>query len=256
MLNTTWDDDGETLFGMTWPAVVFGAACAWQEGESSIEEFTAKYDWAFYRNDDMTFRDAIQNLTRTHDLLRGAGLRGAFDDAFWLDPFSELGADYVQGALPVSRELRLAAERALESLYRHRARARLNEDTLDYLIFAAMRLDALGLKVQLAGEISKAYWDAYLHMADQKRVERNLDEITGINGRLEDLRDTATRLRGHYAELWLKENRPYWLGNVLVRYDNLASNFQAKIDAVKVAGLRYEQESVLPTPQQMGFLVR
>jgi hexosaminidase len=256
MLNTTWDDDGESLFGMTWPAVVFGAECAWREGEASIEEFKARYDWSFYRNGDQTFRDAIQNLAQVHSLLINAGAGEANDEAFWLDAFSEAGARYTERALPAARELRLAAEHALETIYRDRARARINQDTLDYLAFAALRLDLLGLKIQFASEISRYYWDAYLNMSDRGRVTRDLNEITSINARLEDLRDATTRLRSMYAELWLKENRPYWLGNVLVRYDNLAALFQAKIQAVRAAEEQYRSEQTLPTPQEMGFLIR
>ncbi len=256
MLNTTWDDDGEALFGMTWPAIVFGAACSWQPGECSVEEFRSKYDWAFYRNEDSTFQDAIQNLSRAHALLATAGLGGAFDEAFWVDPFSESGARYTEKALPVARELRLAAERALESLYRNRTRARAHAETLDHLIFAAMRLDLLGMKIQFAGEISKFYWDAYLNMSDKGRVGRDLREITGTNARLEDLRDATTRLRAMYSDLWLKENRPYWLGNVLIRYDNLASLCQAKIESVRAAQDQYRAQSLLPPPQQLGFFLR
>ncbi len=256
MLNTTWDDDGESLFGMTWPAIVFGAACSWQQGEAGIESFKAKYDWAFYRNDDNTFRDAIQELTRSHTFMRSAGLGEAYDEAFWTDPFTELGAKSAETAAPAAHELRLAAERALASLYSNRGRARANADTLDYLIFAALRLDLLGMKIQFANEISKYYWDAYLNMSDGQRVRRDLNEITSINARLEDLRDATTRLRGMYSELWLKENRPYWLGNVLVRYDNLASLLQSKIQSVQAAEQQYRQQQFLPTPQQMGFFIR
>ncbi len=256
MLNTTWDDDGEALFGMTWPAVVFGAAAAWQQGETAIESFKAKYDWAFYRNTDAAFRDAIQNLSRAHSLLREAGVGAASDDAFWLDPFSENGASYIKKALPAAHELRLAAERALELLYKNRAKARMNQDTLDYLIFAAERLDLLGMKIQFVSEMSKYYWEAYLNMSDRALVNRNLNEISSVNARLEDLRDATTRLREHYRELWLKENRPYWLGNVLVRYDNLASLFQSKIQDVKSARQQYREQQTLPTPQQMGFFIR
>ena len=98
MLNTTWDDDGEALFAMTWPAIVFGAACSWQEGEAGIENFKSKYDWAFYRNTDNTFRDAIQSLTRAHSILRAAGAGEANDEAFWTNPFSEVGASYIEKA--------------------------------------------------------------------------------------------------------------------------------------------------------------
>lgn len=256
MLNTTWDDDGEALFGMTWPAIVFGAACSWQEGEAGIESFKSNYDWAFYRNDDHTFRDAIQELSRSHSLMKSAGLGEAYDGAFWSDPFTELGAESAANAVPAARELRLAAERALASLYRNRVKARANADTLDYLIFAAIRLDLLGMKFQFASEMSKYYWDAYLNMSDRSRVRRDLNEITSINARLEDLRDATTRVRAMYSALWLKENRPYWLGNVLVRYDNLASLFQTKIQSVQAAEQQYRQQQVLPTPQEMGFFIR
>jgi len=256
MLNTTWDDDGESLFGMTWPAIVFGAECSWRQGEAAIESFKGNYDWAFYRNEDNTFRDAIQDLGRSHSLLRAAGAGDSVDSVFWEDPFSETGANSAEKVLPAARELRLSAERALASLYRNRNKARINADTLDYLIFAAMRLDLLGMKIQFANEISKYYWDAYLNMSDRSRVRRDLNEITSVNARLEDLRDATTRLRGLYSDLWLKENRPYWLGNVQVRYDNLALLFQAKIQKVRAADQQYRQEQVLPTPQEMGFFIR
>ena len=257
MLNTTWDDDGEALFGMTWPAIVFGAACSWQQGEASIESFKGKYDWAFYRNDDNTFRDAIQNLARSHSIFRDAKVMpGPYDEAFWEDPFTEAAADHIEKAVPAARDLRLAAERALESIYRNSAKARMNADTLDYLKFAAMRLDLFGMKIQFANEISKYYWDAYMNMSDRGRVTRDLNEITSINARLEDLRDATTRLRVAYADLWLKENRPYWLGNVLVRFDNLASLFQSKIQSVQAAERQYKDEGFLPPPHRLGFYIR
>jgi len=254
-LNTTWDDDGETLFEMTWPALVFGAAASWQPGESSIEDFKNSYDWAFYRNDDgdRTFADVLESLDRPHGLLAGAKLEGASDDVFWTDPFSEVGADVAAKGLPVAHDLRLSAEHALELLLRRRARAQLHAETLDAMIFAAWRLDTLGMKLQFTCEINRFYWDAYQNQTDSQRAWHDLEEITGINARLEDLRDATTRLRKMYEEAWARENRPYWLGNVLVRYDNLAAEMQAKIVAVRQAERQYQATKTLPPPELLGF---
>jgi len=253
MLNTTWDDDGEALFGMTWYGVVFGAAAAWQSGESSIDQFRSAFDWAFYRNSDESFATAIEELTRIHGLLRNAGLGEAHNELFWADPFSESDARMLQRAVPVAREIRLRAEEALEILYKNRAKAKLNEETLDYLILAAMRLDCLGMKIQFASEIGKLYWEAFLNQNDRQRVLRPLNEILGWNGRLLDLRDYTTRVREHYRDLWLKENRPYWLGNVLIKYDAQLALWQKKFDQFEAARAQFLEKGFLPTPEQMGI---
>ena len=47
-LNTIWNDDGEGLFNQDWYGILFGAAAAWQPGESSIEAFEQSYAQVFH----------------------------------------------------------------------------------------------------------------------------------------------------------------------------------------------------------------
>ena len=257
-LNTTWNDDGESLVDMAWPALVFGAAASWQPGESSIDDFKNSYDWSFYRNndDDRTFAEVIENLDRPHTLLAGVKLDNASNELFWSDPFSEAGANTASKALAVTHDLRISAENAAESLLRNRAKAHLHPETLDDMLLAAWHLDTLGLKIQFTSEISRYYWDAYQNQTDKIRVQNDLDEIVDINGRLQSLRDAITEMREMYAEGWARENQPYWLDNVLVRYDNLASEVQAKIVAVQAAQRQYWSTKTLPTPEQLGFFLK
>jgi hypothetical protein len=75
-------------------------------------------------------------------------------------------------------------------------------------------------------------------------------------GRLESLRDSITEIRKMYADGWARENNPYWLDNVLVRYDNLALEVQAKIVVAQQAERQYESTKNLPAPEQLGFFLK
>ena len=55
MLNTVWNDDGEGIFDENWFGVLFGAAAAWQPGESDEANFIASYGQAFH--DDPSRQD-------------------------------------------------------------------------------------------------------------------------------------------------------------------------------------------------------
>jgi hypothetical protein len=241
---------------MAWPALVFGATAGWQADESDIDNFTNSYDWAFYRNNDDTFRDVLKNLDQGHEALAKINVDTETDDLFWADPFTPDGAKLMQKILPAARDMRLGAEHALESLYRNSGKAHANQSTEADMILAAWRWDALGMKIQFTQEINNFYWDAFQNPTDAERVGNDLEEITAINARLEDLRDATTRLSQMYREAWLREYEPYWLDNVLVRYDTLAREFQTKIVAVRQARRQYDATKTLTPPQELGFYLQ
>src|SRR5262249_57803008 len=96
------------------------------------------------------FRDAIRNMDHANSLMRGQKLDYASDLLFWVNPFTEVGTKQMQKALPVARELRLGAEQALAALRTNRKKARAHAETLDAMMFAAARPDALGRRTQYA----------------------------------------------------------------------------------------------------------
>lgn len=258
MINTTWNDDGESIYGMTWPALVFGAAAGWQAGESDIEQFKNSYDWAFYRDSGTTVRDALENLDRNHKLLANLKISLETDELFWADPFTPEGAKLMQTMLPAAAEMRIGAEQALEILYRrnNKDKVHANKATLADIELGAWRWDTLGMKAQFTQEINHFYWDAYQNQTDAGRVDNDLAEITDTNARLEDLRDATTRLREMYRQAWLREYQPYWLDNVLIRYDVLAREFEKKIIDVRQVRREYEATKMLASPQDLGLYLQ
>ena len=86
----------------------------------------------------------------------------------------------------------------------------------------ARRLDLIGMKFQLAQEIAASYAQAVANQHDKAHSDAtsNISQRDcGNNGRCEDLRDAYSALKAEYSQVWLSENRPYWLNNVTVRYD-------------------------------------
>ncbi|MGB9612545.1 MAG: family 20 glycosylhydrolase, partial [Bryobacteraceae bacterium] len=248
MFNTHWADDGEALLNQNWYGILYSAAAAWQQQEPSPEEFGAAFDWAFYRNSDQTFASVIQRLDHVHRILQQAGVGDASDRLFWLDPFAPAGAALAARVEPVASPIRLAAEQALAALEAGEHKALRHRDTLLALRLAATRLDYLGMKAQFARRLADIYRESLA-----ARAPRNFGRINGTNGMLQDLRDYATQLRDLYRRAWLAENRPYWLDNVLVRYDDEALLWTRRIRLFTDAVQQYSLWQRLPPPEELGL---
>jgi hexosaminidase len=227
---TVWNDDGESLYGLNWWGIVYGAASAWEPGMVDMASFNQKYDWDFYRNPGHQFADAISSLSHLNEVLRAGHetetydehMGGADDIRYWINPFTTEGQAVAARVLPVAAIVRTQAEAAFTTFDNNRSQARRNADTLDDLEFAALKMDALGMRYQFAQEISNLYARAVIHQKDSQHpiAGNELAEIESTNGRLDDMRDYTTRLRELYKQLWLRENLPGWLPNILQRYDS------------------------------------
>jgi hexosaminidase len=249
MMNTQWDDDGESLFETAWYGVVLGAAASWQEGELDVARFERDFDWAFFRADGDTFVSSIRSLGSVNTLLG----TGSSDRLFWQEPFT---ADFQTQARKMNdktKQMRLLVEEVEEDLRAGGDAARRNREMIPAMIFAARRFDHMGRRMEVVEQFSRDYWAAYLNLGDRVRVNRLRRYHGAVYNNLREMAEELSLLREGYRRQWLAENRPYWLASVLARYDHAVSVWLAKSAAVEEALRGYNANSTLPSPEEFGL---
>ncbi len=285
-LNTIWNDDGEGLINEDWYGILFGAAAAWQQGESSIDTFQQSYAQVFHGDASGALNQAQIELMAAHSVLKAQAQVGdASDNIFWLDPWSKDGQKIAAQVRPYTHDLRIHAEAALTLIAQARAVAgqkspapsdittsmlydaakygatssNLREpDAIDAMELGARRMDFIGLKFQLADEMAAGYARALADATstDKKAragVSRELADLNGINGRMQDLRNGTTLLRDLYESAWLRSNRPYWLRNILEQYDATAQLWIARADRIHSAQRQWADSKSLPPAEELGI---
>ncbi|MDQ2854827.1 MAG: beta-N-acetylhexosaminidase [Acidobacteriota bacterium] len=250
MMNTSWDDDGESLFEMTWYGIVLGAAASWQSNVVDQPTFDRDFDWAFFRNDGEQFTKAIRALG---SVSAGLGLNITSDELFWRDPFTTPFQNLARANAEKIHQLRLTVENAQESLLQNQTRAQRNRSMIPALLFAAQRFDHLGHRMQLVVRFSDQYWDAYLNLGDRDKARKLRYYYGLIYNNLREMAEELSLLKEGYRTQWLAENRPYWLESVLARYDQAIAMWLAKSRETDEAFRHYNATSTLPSPEEFGL---
>ena len=257
LLNTSWADDGEAILNQQWYGILFGAAASWQAGESSFDDFQRSFGLQFHGDASGRIDAAQMKLSAAHALLAKGGLGDGSDYLYWVDPYSAEGQISAQKMRVVSREVRVLAESAmvLVAQARQAAKGKLREaDALESLEMGARRMDFIGMKFELSDEISRFYTHAYDTVQVGGSPGHDLGEITSnINARAQDLRDGYVLGRELYEKSWLAQNKPYWLYNVLNRYDLATQLWIQRADKVAQARSAYGRTRKLATPEEMGI---
>ncbi|SNS82977.1 Glycosyl hydrolase family 20, catalytic domain [Granulicella rosea] len=286
-LNTEWNDDGESLVNMNWYGVLFGAAAAWQPGQSSIPAFQQSFGEVFHGDRTGLIDQAQMKLTDAMALLHDAKIIGnteGTDGLFWVDPWSKDGQTMAAKLRPLASAVRLDAENALVLIAQAKAASghhpplatsapgtfydasvygaatsNLREpDAIDAMELGARRIDFLALKFQLADEMAAGYSRAYLasNSTDPKlkrTVSRELSDINGVNGRIQDLTYGYSQLRDLFESAWLASNRPSGLRPVLEHYDATVALWIGRMDKVRVAQRQWADSKTLPTASELGI---
>jgi hexosaminidase len=251
MINTSWDDDGESLFNQTWYGDLFGAAAAWQAGESSIDAFASSYGRVFHGDLSGKIDEAQRRLSAAQALLSNAKVGDASNYLFWLDPWTDEGRSMAQRIRPYTHDLRILAESTLVLIAQAEPKITRERDAIEAMKLGARKMDFIGMKFQFADEVVAMYDRA----ADttSKSPGRDLADITGVNGRLQDLRDGYSLIRDEYEKAWLRENRPYWLHNVLARYDLTTQLWIERADRINLARQEWYRTRKLPAAESLGI---
>ena len=79
-LNTSWDDDGETLNGPNWHGFAWGAECAWNASATPPDAFNRRIGAVLFGEQGDRFGQAIGLLSGAHRL---PGMQGMMDSRFW-----------------------------------------------------------------------------------------------------------------------------------------------------------------------------
>ncbi len=252
VLQTVWNDDGEGLYNEDWFGTLFGAAAGWQSGKADAASYEASFGPIFYGDQTGRINQAQAEIMAAEDLI------DVSDRTFWLDPWSPAGiakADKLRANIPAAR---LHAENAIELIETALATdpSLREKDALRAMELGARRIDFIGLKFQLSDEMRDLYAQAYAQQQDKSKNSATanlLYSISSMNGRCQDMRDSFSLLKNLYRESWLAENRPYWIDNVLVRYDLQTQLWQKRGEDINTLIDNFYATHTLPPAAQAGI---
>jgi hypothetical protein len=238
--------------------LIFGPVAAWQPGESSIPAYQDAFGPLFHGDASGKINAAEKEVMAAFAALAQTKIDMRSDDIFWIDPWSAQGLALAARLLPVAPQIRLHAEQAIVLVAQARAaNPNLREqEALTALDLGARRLDLIGMKFEMSQEIASGYAQAITRERNKQNddiTQTFLEEAAGDNGLCEDLRDAYSAIKAEYSQVWLSENRPWWLNNVTVRYDLAVEQWERRAIQLQAVNADFQNNKPLPPAPALGI---
>ncbi len=204
MINTTWDDNGYSLFNNFWPPLIWGAECAWnpvtdEEVENRTKNFKQAIDFLYYEQSE---NSVIETYLEFSQLVNNPLLRQTNHSLTWasLVP-NEQGTD-LGPILELKNKLNdlKARSKSLAMLVKSS-----NLSYNNYLL-AIEWIEFVLNQMELQVMINQ-------HMNKQKHSKEQIQE------KIDEVRIELLKLRSKYVDRWKDENRLGYLDQNLGNFD-------------------------------------
>jgi hypothetical protein len=114
----------------------------------------------------------------------------------------------------------------------------------------ARRLDWLAAKFQYSDIIAGAFARAD---SDSANARRYLQDLMGMNGTFQDMRDGFALTRDLFVRSWKNENREYWMTNAVSRFDAEIIRWIDRSKRMEELMRRWTRERIRPRPADIGI---
>ena len=245
VINTAWDDYGETMFNSTWHAMIWCAETSWNALESNDETERLERENIFNKNfevqyfnkavsqqyDDTTGRDAsmfhamkhidtsliesqssiISDLYELNELIDESDTRNVMNFQTLNEPLLEFFESQIDSTAKVKNDY--FKERSFEiykSLLRKRSEIKTNAEIVDIAILSAYRAYVTTLKNELK---------INLYNTMQNPTEENVATTRLMS---EQFIDSLHLLKKRFVKAWDMESRSYYRNVFTERYDKIA----------------------------------
>lgn len=218
MMNTAWDDSGESLLNSAVHGLIWGAEMSWkpientdaklaeQERDDRFASFNKNFNVQYFSTFDDAI-DAILQLDALSKLLIGNLMSfGALHESL-LDFYPSKIDDKSRDDNTFIYD---ETQKVLHILSQKKEIVKENSEIFDNAIYSAKRIAWCAKRNLLRIQLYKTYQDA------------NYENVAASKKQIGELFESLRELKNEYIKLWERENRAYWRDINLKKYDKIA----------------------------------
>ena len=234
MLNTAWEDGGESLHGYNWYGIAWGAECSWNAAKTEPEDFRNRIGPVLFGAKGDEFGKAIELLAELQEL---PALEGARNTRFWKRDF--LPQSRPEVVEKDARKILELVNPAIEYLEKTKREATVNAELLDSFLFGAQRMRHIAFRMIHGLMVAKRYTALLsLDLSEPENVKHTIAELGVIKDIIRVQRGVHTQFKRDFIRIWNTESKPYaldWTTKKYDAYDAWFAELQKKVeDAIKL----------------------
>lgn len=234
LFTTSWDDDGENLFGNNWYGLIFASEAAWRGGNTNTVGFNQRFDQAVF-GEKLGIVEAMMKLSTCNYYTYKNYFKNS-NALFLQNPFQNLEIYEMVGN---ANTLLLMEKQVLNVV--DNVTVKRNSHMLRTLGYSARKNGTFGRKILLTKEVIDTV--AELEGSDQT------EELLELAQKLYAFEREVSDIFKEFEELYLEENKPSFINVLKDRYFNLrASIFSV---ANELEGASYGE--TVPSPIGLGL---
>jgi hypothetical protein len=241
MLNTAWDDDGQTFNAPNCHAFAWGAECAWNSSTTSATDFNRRIGAVLFGEKEPHFGRAIEELS-TQDV------EGLPSSQFWQISFGPIKVRSADAACAQLEKSLQPIRSAITNLETCRREAVVHADLLDFFIFGARRTELCFQR-----ELDRLQAAAAYRNARRLPLAQALPLVEQAEAALRSSRHAYEILGQRFVELWQRENKPYALDWTLQRFRDAIQQYDRQIERLSQIRSNAKPDRSLPTPREAGL---